>query len=402
MNAVVNIICYKSKTLSNGEHPLMIRISKDNKTKYKSLGISVHPDNWDFQKNRPLPKCPNRDIILKIILEKEIEYQKEILEMISSQKEYSATSLITSKNNKITVKSVGDFLEKIIEEYKKIGSVGYANSFKHSLNSLKSFCNNDLDFSFSDINIEWLKKYEQWLKKNGNNEVTIFTAFRNIRTAYNKAIAAKCTSKNSYPFIEYKLSKFDISTSKRAISKNNIKKIIELDLNDEDFYIKFSRDLFIFSYLCGGINFVDISELKSNNITNHTLYYIRKKTKKKILTPLSKEAMEIINKYSSDNNYLFPILNEKIHKTELQKANRIHKVLGKVNSSLKKIAKMLDLNINLTTYVARHSFATVLKNSGINVSLISESLGHSDIKTTQIYLDSFESSQVEEAFKNLL
>ena len=81
MNAVVSIICYKSKTLSNGEHPLMIRVAKDGKQKYKSLGISVNANNWDFKKNRPLPKCPNRELILKVILEKEIEFQKEILEM---------------------------------------------------------------------------------------------------------------------------------------------------------------------------------------------------------------------------------------------------------------------------------------------------------------------------------
>ena len=402
MNATVNIICYKSKTLSNGEHPLMLRVCKDGKKKFQSLGISVLPNHWDFKKNRPKNDCPNKDIILKIILEKEIEYQKEILEMISIQKDYTAASLITSKRNKITVRSVGEFLEKIIEDCKKRGSIGYANSFNHSLHSLKNFCNNNMDFPFSDIDVEWLKKYEKWLKNNGNNDVTIFTAMRNIRTAYNKAISNKCTFKSNYPFNEYKISKFDTNTSKRAIPKDIIKSIIELNLNTEDYYTQFSRDLFIFSYLCGGINFTDVASLKDDNIVGNTLYYIRKKTGKKIVCPLSKEAVDIISKYKTEGGYTFPVLNEKIHKTELQKYNRIHKVLGKINPSLKKIAKMLDLNINLTTYVARHSFATILKNSGINVSLISETLGHSDLKTTQIYLNSFGNNQIEEAFKNLL
>ena len=78
MKATVNIICYRKKTLKNGEHPLMIRVAKNGKTKYKSLGISVHPDNWDFQTNRPQNDCPNRELILKIILEKEVEFQKKI------------------------------------------------------------------------------------------------------------------------------------------------------------------------------------------------------------------------------------------------------------------------------------------------------------------------------------
>ena len=100
MKAIVNIVCYKQKTLKNGEHPLMIRVTKNRKVKYKSLGIPVHPDHWDFQKNRPLPKCPNREVILKIILEKEAEFQREILELISMQKEYTASSLIAAKTNR--------------------------------------------------------------------------------------------------------------------------------------------------------------------------------------------------------------------------------------------------------------------------------------------------------------
>ena len=97
MNAICSVL--QAKTLKNGEHPLMIRVTKNGKRKYKSLGLSVHPDNWDFLTNRPKPKCPNREIILKTILEKEAEFQREILELISMQKEYTASSLIAGKTN---------------------------------------------------------------------------------------------------------------------------------------------------------------------------------------------------------------------------------------------------------------------------------------------------------------
>ena len=99
---------------------------------------------------------------------------------------------------------------------------------------------------------------------------------------------------------------------------------------------------------------------------------------------------------------IFPILDDNVHKTEIQKYNRKKKVLFKVNYSLKKIATLAGINANFTTYVSRHSYATVLKNSGVNISLISETLGHSDLATTQIYLDSFENEQIGEALKNLL
>jgi len=81
MSTTVNVVCYRNKKLSNGSSPLMLRVCKDRKTKYQSLGISVNPDDWDFQKNKPKANCPNRDLILKIILDKEAAFQKQILEL---------------------------------------------------------------------------------------------------------------------------------------------------------------------------------------------------------------------------------------------------------------------------------------------------------------------------------
>ena len=112
--------------------------------------------------------------------------------------------------------------------------------------------------------------------------------------------------------------------------------------------------------------------------------------------------MSIIRKYAPESKgYLFPILDKKIHKTSIQKQNRIHKVLAKVNKNLKILAAQLGIEANMTTYVARHSFASVLKKSGVSIALISEALGHSDLATTQIYFDNFDNEQMDEAMKNL-
>ena len=113
------------------------------------------------------------------------------------------------------------------------------------------------------------------------------------------------------------------------------------------------------------------------------------------------KAMEIMNKYKSDNSYIFPILSS-FHKTEQQKLNRIHKVIGKVNACLKTLGDELELDKKLTTYVARHSYATTLKRAGVSTSLICDALGHSSERVTQIYLDSFENTQLKAAMKNLL
>ena len=363
MDATISVVCYKSKTLSNGEHPLMLRISKDGKKKYQSLGISVNPKFWDFQKNKPKPKCPNLEYLQKIILDKKLELQKKMLEIKSDQKEYSAATLIEANEKLQVAKNVDCFYKEIIAQCEINNKCGNRLVYLNSYNSLKRFTNGK-----------------------------------------NKAIKERCAHLSDYPFQEYKISKFDTSTQKRAIAKTDMLKFTETSQPiGQKKYVELSKDIFIFSYLCGGINFTDIANLTQENIVNGRLHYIRQKTGKLIKIGIPQEAMQIIKKYTDESNgYLFPILNVKVHKTALQKQNRIHKIRGKVNDILKTLGKRLGIEANITTYVARHSFASVLKKSGVNIALISEALGHSDLATTQIYLDSFDNEQVDEAMKNLL
>lgn len=405
MNATISVVCYKSKTLSNGEHPLMLRICKDGKKKYQSLGISIKANLWDFTKEKPKSNCPNKEFIQKIILDKQTELQQRMLEMNSEQKEYTTTTLLCDESKKFELKTVSDFYQELIEQYKTDNKCGNRLIYRSSYNSLKVFTNDKLDIPFSAIDVAWLNKYEKWLRSKGNEETTMSLMFRTLRSTYNKAIKAKCARKSEYPFDEFRISKFDVSTQKRAIAKTEVLKFTkEVRPIGKRQYVQLSKDIFMFSYLCGGINFTDIANLtRANIIEGERLQYVRQKTGKLIKLGLSEEAMKIIERYAPESKgYLFPILNVSVHKTPLQKQNRIHKILGKVNINLKLIAAQLGVEGNLTTYVARHSFASVLKKSGVNIALISEALGHSDLTTTQIYLDSFDNEQVDEAMKNLL
>lgn len=400
MNASISVVCYASKTLSNGENPLMLQINKGGKRKYKSLGLSIDPKFWDFNKNKLKANCPNYEHIQKIILDKQTEIQKQIIELNAEQKDYTPETLFNKQ--KFKLQTVKEFYEGLIAHYERTNKRGNRRIYKGSYNSLMDFTKGRLNILFSDIDTDWLKLYEKWLRSKKNKDTTISLMFRTLRSTYNKAIEAKCVNRNHYPFNEFKTSKFDVSTEKRAISKADILKIIQLDLSKEREYIRLSRDIFAFSYLCGGINFTDIANLKPSNIISGRLDYIRQKTGKRIAIHLKPEALNIILAYSCGDNYLFPILDKNIHKTATQKENRIHKILGKVDKNLKEIGKMAKIEVNLTTYVARHSFASVLKKSGVNIALISEALGHSDLATTQIYLDSFDNEQIDEAMKNLL
>ena len=400
MDAGVNILCYKSKTLANGAHPLMIRVCKDGKKKYVSLGVSVLPQFWDFTKNQPKKNCPNKAYIEKIIADKSSEFAERIIELKAEKKEFTATTLTERLTESTRARrTVGEVFQSQIENLKQTGRTGYALSHREVYNSLLKF-NGHLNIYFSEIDTVWLKRYETWLRGQGFSENTIGRRFRTLRAVYNVAIEEKCVKVDYYPFKSYKVSKLHQATAKRAISKADIMRIIEYRSND--FYKQFAVDLFAFGYFMGGINFVDIAYLKTDNIVDGRLIYTRRKTHKLIRLPLQPKAQEIIERYRQDGAlFLFPILSA-FHKTEQQQRNRVHKVISKVNERLKEVGKELEIPIDLTTYVSRHSFATVLKREGVSTSIICESLGHRSEKVTQIYLDSFENSQIDAAMQNLL
>ncbi len=398
MEATISVICFKSKVLKNGESPLMVRICKDGKRKYKSLGISVNPVHWDFKKNQPKPKCPNYEALLILINKKISEFQRIILDKKVNNAEFTATTLLQATDtpqSKHPV-SVGEGFLNYIQALKDEKRLRYAGMFEVSYSSFIKF-NKHLDIPFSDIDVAWLKKYEQWMKSNGYAVNTIGTRLRHLRAVFNKAIEAKQTT--AYPFSSYKLSKVNQQTVKRAMAKQDIQKII--NYKGQSDMESLAIDLFTFSYFTAGINFIDMAMLEQSNIVDGQLIYYRKKTKKQIIIPLQDKAVEIIRKYSNDHSpYLFPIFSP-FHKTGIQIANRLHKVLAKVNKHLREIGEKLELPIPLTTYVARHSYATVLKRAGVSTSIISESLGHSSEKITQVYLASFDKEQIDDAMKNL-
>lgn len=399
MSTTVNVVCYKSKVLKNNESPLMIRVCKDRKMKYQSLGISILPKYWDFKANKPTSKCPNKEYIERLIAEKVKVYTDKVIEFKSQEKEFTATSLMEKVNKPVKRKTVQEVFNQYIQELESANRLRYADMYKCTMHSLIKF-NKHLDIPFSDMDTIWLKRYEVWLQSQGLAINTLGTRFRHLRGIYNFAIEEKIVKSEYYPFNSFKVSKLSQTTAKRSIQKDEILSV--LNYQGQTPLECLAIDLFTFSYLAAGINFGDIARLTKDNILENRLIYIRKKTQKQIKVSLQEQAIKLIQKYSMpDNPYLFPILSS-FHKTEQQKVNRIHKIIAKVNKSLKEIGERLNIPIDLTTYVARHSFATVLKRSGVNTSLICEALGHSSERVTQIYLDSFGNDQMEDAMKNLL
>ena len=401
----IKIVQRKDRIYADGRCPLFFRFTQKRQCKYISTGIALTQEFWNETEQRITASYPDSESLNWQLKEKLAEYQKQIDKLTVLEIEVSFDTLFGQKSRYLNC-TVSEYFQQQIDYLKNIGKVGSAvkyTSCKHLLEQ----CGLGKK-RFDQIDLQYLQDFEAFLIHKGNTSNSIATKFSVLRAVYNKAVRHKVFAETENPFKQYNVGRFWKPTRKRAITKEDVQRIqsLELPASTEVYSTAFARDIFLFSYCVAGINFKDIATLRYVDIQNGRIYYQRHKTGKELNSPILPQTREILGRYSkSDANpedYIFPILDRHIHKSEQQICNRVHKVIGHVNANLKRIAEMAGLKVNLTTYVARHTFATVLKRSGVNIAIISESLGHSDLETTQIYLDSFENSQIDEAMKNLL
>ena len=258
--ASVKVILAYHKTLANGEHPIWLRIIKDRKTSYKTLGFSCKKEWWDDNNNQPNKKHPNRLELQTLINNKIVVINKLMMESEAEEKEYSAEDIISKSKNNSKKTLVMVFFDSYIERLKNANRIGNARAYKDARNSIAKF-RNDKDFYFSDLNVVFLNKYEEFLLGKGVTEISISAYMRAIRSIYNRAIEEGFSKKDNYPFLNYKISKLNTKTKKRAITKEQMQVIINLKLETES-SLWHSKNIFLFSYYNMGINLIDIAYLK--------------------------------------------------------------------------------------------------------------------------------------------
>jgi integrase/recombinase XerD len=301
-----------------------------------------------------------------------------------------------------------DMLLKYSEELKRDGQVGTSIFYRSAYSSFSKFCNGRL--SFIQVTPRWLMAYEKWLMDQGRSISTVGTHVRPMRTVFKKAIDLGLIPPGMYPFGR---NKYKCPASKgRKIALDEAGKNIILGYDGEEY--KKDIDMWKFSYFCNGMNFADIARLKRWNIVGDVLTFDRTKTKNTernkapIVITMHKEALRIIAKWGgtdiSPNAYVFQVLREGLTATQekyiiadwLKETNeRLELACIKINEKLTKdkVMKADDKPMQIpkiTTYWARHTFATILYRKGASLEFIQEALGHADPKTTKIYLDGFD------------
>jgi integrase len=319
------------------------------------------------------------------------------------KKKFTLSDVEKEFRNKPVESSFFAYVDQIVASLEKSNKKGNANAYRYCLNSVKDF-RKKKDFRLDELDYNFIRKYQQYLegkdiivnkgkeneyrKKHSVNGISYY--LRTLRAICNLAIKDGLIESSEYPFknITIKSQK----TRKRAVNKDIIKMVEDLEVPEN---LQLWKDIFMFSFYNRGMNFVDVAFLKVKNIENGRLNYTRQKTGQQFSIKVTDKAMAIILGYNDLKNpesYIFPIIYRK-GKEYLDYKN----AMRLMNKKLKKISNLLKLDVPLTTYVSRHSWATIAKRSGIATAVISEGLGHESEETTQVYLDSFENDVLDDA-----
>jgi integrase len=309
------------------------------------------------------------------------------------------TKLRGKEQSKITVL---EYWEEKVQDLNLAGRTGNAKAYQDTKNSFFRFCKNQ-KILFREITVEVLDKYETYLRATGSNDGGIGVRMRELRALFNDAIKKGVVDEKYYPFKVYKVSKLKGKGFKKALTREEVRLIEELDEVKYPHLLE-AKNLFVFSYYTRGMNFYDLMKLRWENIDGDKLIYTRSKTKGRFIVKILEPVNDILNYYKSFNkntNYVFPIL-LKEGLTPMQIENRKAKKLKRFNSDLKKIAEIIGIDKPLTSYVARHSFATNLKELGVSTDIISQSMGHQNVSITTAYLKDFDNEIIDDANERLL
>ncbi|MBD2704707.1 site-specific integrase [Spirosoma sp. BT702] len=384
-NVVISLDTRRAK--KDGTYPIIMRLGHNAQTTSIPIGISIAEKDWD-EKKRSIKKTYT-GVSSVTRLNNQIEKVKtEARDIILKLHELGTlqTLSITSLKDRITQKeargSFFQFANQCVDDLVKTHRIGTARSYKGLISVLKEY-RKGKDLLFKEITYDFLSKFEIHHKSKGNGLNGLSVYMRAIRAIYNKAIKSGLVDKEQYPFEDYKIK--SAPTDKRALDGELLKKIIELDLSPNDLCFN-TRNYFLASYMMYGMNFADMAYLEKSSIENGRIRYRRRKTGKLYDIKITPQLEGILGHYIKQNpnsKFVFPILKRDsptLREKDIQWARK------RYNKKLKLLATQCGIDSNLTSYVSRHSFATQAMLHDIPLTAISTMLGHSSLKTTEIYL----------------
>ncbi|AGA78894.1 site-specific recombinase XerD [Echinicola vietnamensis DSM 17526] len=380
------------RTKADEYYPLKIKVytPKPKKRKYYSVGIDMNKETYEKVFLSVKPRKAEKEI--RIQVESLLHKYIEVANRLDNFTFESFENLLFKPEG--DVKDVFYLYQQKIKTLELEKREATKHTYEASVKSIKKFlkANRKRDpkhLFVQDITVEWLKNFEKWMLEKGNSKTTVGYYLRTLRHIFNTI------KTDHYPFGKngYVIPKG--TNKKKALDKHQLKLLFEG--KPENQFQQRAKDFWFFSYLCKGMNMKDILYLKWKNVNGDFLEFVREKTKDTtdeqivIRVPLMEHSKKVIKVYgvtSGDREeYVFPILHKEMAEGEKLKAKQNFTRL--VNQHMKRYAEKLGIKENVSTYTARHSFATMAIRNNASIEYVGESLGHADIKTTKAYIKSF-------------
>jgi integrase len=387
------------RPLKTGRFPSKIDVYYQGRKKRYDTKISFSEEEWDKIAS---PKLKDETLKAKRTEIKAIEATaNEIVDTLGENFTFDSFEILFLGGDAKTVKSKKDVyaaFESYIDKLKAENRIGSANACRDAMKSLSRYTST---LEFRDITVPFLEGYEKWMTGNGKSATTVGMYLRSLRTIVNIARADRVISDDRYPFGQKSKKKYEIPRArniKKALDETAVAKIVRYEpLTEEEAW---ARDMWLFSFFCNGMNMIDIFGLKYESIMGDFIYFHRQKTirTRKIQEPIeifiSEPIRVILDRWGAQTHkheYIFDVFKPEMTAEEMY--NVSHTVIRSINGYMKRISKRLGINVNITTYVARHTWATTLLRNGISTAFISKGLGHSSFATTEQYLGGFTQDQ---------
>ena len=407
--ASIKLLLNKQRMLNNGTFPLVFQIIHQRRkllyyTKYHLFQQQFDESTCEVGYcERSIYSMKEIDAINQELRRKYKRLLNRVRILEKKKEPYSVNDIVESEKRNRFRCSFFQYIDIQIARKKSMEKDGTAAAYRSTYASLKKYMNmlsfRKADIGIDEIDTNYVNGYEDFLYMQGLTENTVNYYLRNFRTIYNSAIREGYKPKNGSPFIHVRAK--PCKTIKRAIHKEEMRKLFSLSLPERS-EIALSRDLYLFSFYAQGMAFVDIVFLRKGNIRGGVLSYYRHKSKQLIHIVVTSQMQSLIDKYANAGEYVFPVIDD-VSPTPIYAQYRL--ALRRINRHLKKIASELNINVRLTTYTARHTWATLARESGAPISIISAGLGHTSEEMTQVYLKEFDQetlAQVNRAVTNLL
>lgn len=415
--ATYKFVLFAGSQRVDGSFPVSIRITKDRKCMLIKTGLSATKNQWNESVGRYWPKkgiTPEYKAWNARLAELEVQVNETFRNFEIEHIDWTLNQFREAYLNRASKYHVKDYIEALITTLRETGHIGNSYCYSRTLHVLELYDKSFENRLFAEIDLKYVNAFDVFLQKRNCKGNTRKYYIKTLRAILNKAIQDKEASVNTYPFGKggFNVSVLEEETSKRYLPTDSMGKLKSSPLKEHS--LEVARRLFLFSYYCYGISFIDAALLTQKNIIRYNsgkyIVYKRSKTKgakrvKPIQIKITEEIREYLDWFAKHThlvgNYLLPIVSlegyegEKLYK-------HIRYRFNSNNRNLALLAQTLDINdIKLTSYVSRHTMAMTLQDNKVPREVISQILGHSDLATTNVYLDSFSNSVIDEVAKLL-